>query len=324
MKMHGTVRAANLFAALPDMVLREGPLLSQYTRFGIGGPAQLLADTSNEASFLEALWIARKSGLPFVVLGGGSNLIVSDAGFDGLVLRYTGSALQRREQRVFVQAGAVLQDLVDFTIGEGLAGLHTMTGIPGWTGAAVYGNAGAYGHSMHEFVERVRFSDGESVLEFDNAHCRFAYRESIFKKHKEWILLSVELVLPSADSTGLRAKADEILAVRNAKYPPTMRCAGSIFKNLLLAELPPIARAEVPATVVREGKVPAAWFLEQVGAKGIRRGGIQVAVYHANLIYNDGEGTAADLRLVIQDLKQRVASHFGFDLEEEVQSIGFS
>jgi UDP-N-acetylmuramate dehydrogenase len=101
-----------------------------------------------------------------------------------------------------------------------------------------------------------------------------------------------------------------------------MQCAGSIFKNLLLRELPPAVAAQLPAEVVREGKVPAAWFLEQVGAKGAQRGDIHVADYHSNLIYNAGHGTAADLCSLIQDLKARVRGRFGFDLEEEVQYVG--
>jgi UDP-N-acetylmuramate dehydrogenase len=102
-----------------------------------------------------------------------------------------------------------------------------------------------------------------------------------------------------------------------------MKCAGSIFKNCFFTKLPTAVQAEIPAKIVREGKVPSAWFLEQVGAKGIRRGDIQVAEYHANLIYNDGNGTAEDLVAVIRDLKARVAARFHFEIEEEVQYVGF-
>jgi len=100
-----------------------------------------------------------------------------------------------------------------------------------------------------------------------------------------------------------------------------MRCAGSIFKNLILAELPASVRAQVPERVVREGKVPSAYFLDLAGAKGITRGGIQVADYHANLIYNAGDGTAAQVREIVDLLKQRVAQQFGLQLEEEVQYV---
>jgi len=257
-----------------------------------------------------------------MVIGGGTNLIVSDQGFRGLVLRYRGDSLVAANGRVVAQAGAVLQDLVDFTIARGLKGLETLAGIPGSVGAAVYGNAGAYGHSISERVVKVQFYDGACVRVFDNEECEFHYRESIFKRHKEWIVFSTQLLLENADAAALRQAADDILKVRNEKFPITMKCAGSIFKNLLMAELPEPVAAEVPEKVVREGKIPAAWFLEQVGAKGMVRGDIRVAEYHANLIYNAGDGTAADLCGLIQELKTRVRDRFGMELEEEVQYVG--
>ena len=148
------------------------------------------------------------------------------------------------------------------------------------------------------------------------------YRESIFKRHKEWVIFSTDLRLEPADGARLRLAADDILKVRNEKFPVTMKCAGSIFKNLLLQDLPAAVAAAVPGSAVREGKVPAAWFLEQVGAKGLDRGDIHVATYHANLIYNAGAGTAADLCAMIQELKARVRARFGIELEEEVQYVG--
>ena len=102
-----------------------------------------------------------------------------------------------------------------------------------------------------------------------------------------------------------------------------MKCAGSIFKNFLLRELPPRVAAQVPAIAVIEGKVPSAWFLEQVGAKGMRQGDIQVAAYHANLIYNDGQGTAHDVVALISELQRRVREKWGIEVEEEVQYVGF-
>ena len=128
--------------------------------------------------------------------------------------------------------------------------------------------------------------------------------------------------MESVDAATLRPAADKILDIRNKKYPPTMKCAGSIFKNFLLAELPGRVASEIPAKAIIEGKVPSAWFLEQVGAKGMRIGDIRVADYHANLIYNAGAGTAQDLVAIIAELKQRVERQWGIPLEEEVQYVG--
>ncbi len=280
-------------------------------------------DTASEEAFVEALKILSDSQDARVVIGGGTNLVVADAGFDGLVLRYTGDRIQRDGLTISAQAGAVLQSVVDASIAFGLKGLQTMTGIPGYLGGAVYGNAGAYGRSIHEMAEFVRFTVHGEIKSFDNAGCQFRYRDSIFKAHKEWVILSATLQLTEGDSDELAAAAAEIRAIRDAKYPPEMKCAGSIFKNLIVADLPPDVQAAIPPSQVREGKVASAWFLEQTNVKGLRRGDIQVASYHANLIYNDGEGTAADLIWVIQELKRRVRDRFGFEIEEEVQYVGF-
>jgi UDP-N-acetylmuramate dehydrogenase len=310
-------------AEIPNLTVARDEPLSAHTRFAIGGPADLYAETESVESFIQALAAARASGRDYMVMGGGTNLIVSDAGFRGIMLRFAARRILAAGDRVHCDAGAVLQDLVDFSINHGLQGLETLAGIPGSVGAAVYGNAGAYGHSIAERVRRVRFFDGECVRVFDNAECEFHYRESAFKRHKEWIVFSAELRLTPADARALRTTADDIVKVRNEKFPVTMKCAGSIFKNFLLAELPPAAAAAVPGTVVREGKVPAAYFLEQAGAKGMSRGDIHVAGYHANLIYNAGAGTAADLRALIAELKARVRRQFSVELEEEVQYVGY-
>ena len=299
-------------------------MLSRHTRFGIGGPADVVAEISDEASFVQAVEIGQASGAPCTLIGGGTNLIVSDRGFPGIVLRFTGAGITGGAVHIHAQAGADLQALVDFSIRAGLGGLQTMTGIPGSLGAAIYGNAGAYGHSLDERIRSVRFFDGAGIRSVDNSACEFRYRESIFKRRKDWVILSADLALDRADSFELQKTADQIFNVRLAKYPADMKCAGSIFKNLLLAELSEDVQRQVPQQVIREGKVPSAYFLEQVGAKGIQNGGIRVADYHANLIYNQGDGTAAQLCQIIGNLKARVHARFGLELEEEVQYIGFS
>ena len=310
-------------AQIPNLSISQDVLLSRCTRFGIGGPAHIYAETSDQHAFIAALDVARASGVKYEVIGGGTNLIVADAGFRGLVLRFTADSIHHEGTRVRVAAGAVLQTLVDYCVDRGLKGLETMTGIPGSVGAALYGNAGAYGHSIEEITETVRFYDGTEIRILVNSECEFAYRESAFKRHKDWIIFSADLQMQTAPAEELRRTADDILAIRNQKYPPTMKCAGSIFKNLILKNLAEPVRRAVPEKVTREGKVPSAWFLEQVGAKGMKIGDIHGADYHANLIYNVNNGTALQLCQVIQELKSRVQRQFGLELEEEVQYVGF-
>ena len=306
-----------------DLEIKVNEPLSGHTRFGIGGAADLLVIARRAESFMRALGCARATGLPWVVIGGGTNLIVSDDGFRGVVLKFAAGGIAiSNDGSVVAEGGAVLQNLVDRTIAAGWKGLETMTGIPGWVGAAVYGNAGAYGHSIAERVQQVSFFDDAGVRQFTNSECDFRYRESIFKREKNWIILNCSLQLEQADPAQLKNIGDDILRIRNEKYPPTMKCAGSIFKNFLFADLSARVQEMLPAKVVREGKVPSAWFLEQAGAKGMRVGDIQVASYHANLIYNDGNGTARDLVTVIRNLKKRIADRFGIPLEEEVQYVG--
>jgi UDP-N-acetylmuramate dehydrogenase len=307
---------------IPGLTVIEEAPLSDYTRFGLGGRAEVLVETGSPKSFLAAIHVVRPSLCPSVVIGAGTNLIVSDTGFRGVVLRFTGSRITVSDATLRAEAGAVLQKVVDLSIARGLSGIDCMTGIPGWVGGAIYGNAGAYGQSIDERVRLVEFADGEIVRRFGNSQCEFSYRESVFKRHKNWIILAVELELSPGDASELSRAAAGIRATRDAKYPPKMKCAGSIFKNCLFASLPAEAQAQVPETLVRSGKVPSAWFLEQAGAKGMQRGDIKVAPYHANLIYNGGSGTAADLVALIRQLKAMVADRFHFELQEEVQYVG--
>ncbi|MEO8596195.1 MAG: UDP-N-acetylmuramate dehydrogenase [Candidatus Solibacter sp.] len=320
--MPTTEETQSRLAEIPNLTVSSHVPLAPYTRFGIGGPADLFAETTDEQAFILAVRAASESGTPICVTGGGTNLIVADAGFRGLVLRYVQSTLEAAGTHITAGAGAVLQDLVDFANARGLQGFETLAGIPGWVGAAVYGNAGAYGHSISERVAAVRFFDGERIRQIDNAACEFAYRESIFKRHKSWTIFQVDLTMGVEPAAELQQISAGILKVRNEKFPPTMKCAGSIFKNFLLRDLPPAVAALVPEKVVREGKIPAAWFLEQVGARGMQAGGIQVATYHANLIYNADRGTAAQLAELIRELKRRVRDRFGIEVEEEVQYVG--
>ena len=313
---------ATRLRGISGLRLRTGVPLKDHTRFAIGGPADFFAWADRPSALAEAYVAAQRGRIPFYLLGDGSNVVVSDAGFRGLIVRYAADGLAFSDGAIEADAGGSLQALVDLTIKHGLEGMHTLTRIPGSVGGAVYGNAGAYGHQIDEFVERVDFVDGTKIRSFGLEQCEFEYRESVFKRRKDWLIVGVRLVLPSGDMGELRSRAEEIRSIRDAKFPPTMRCAGSIFKNLYLDSLPRSAAAIVPARAVKGGKVASAFFLEQVGAKGMRNGGIQIASYHANLLYNLGGGTAAQIQQLVTELKSRVRERFGFEVEEEVQYVG--
>jgi UDP-N-acetylmuramate dehydrogenase len=302
---------------------REYAPLRGETRFGVGGPARLLVDVAEERAFWKAYRFVLASGEPHLVLGGGTNLIVSDDGYDGVILRFRGAAIEIRGEQAYVGSGADLDNLVMASADAGLAGMESMRRIPGWVGAAIYGNAGAYGQQISDTLVEARVFDGHRVARLSNDECQFAYRTSRFKQRKSWVVLSATFRLRAGDRAALLDRAEQIRSTRDAKFPPSMKCAGSIFKNLKFDALPAAAQKRVPATVVQYGKVPAAWFLEQVGAKGRRQGGIVVADYHANLLYNEGPGTAAELTRLIDGLKADVQREFGLAIEEEVQYVGF-
>ena len=311
-------------ADLPGLAVHRNEPLARFTRFALGGPAQFLIDAFEPNAFLEAHAAVRASGLPSLVLGGGSNLVVADQGFAGVILRYRASRISAFDSMVYVESGADLEALVDFSIAHSLAGLESLKRIPGWVGGAIYGNAGAYGQQINERVMAVRVFDGQGFRQLTNEECGFDYRTSGFKQRKDWIICSATLRLTPGDPHALAARAEEIRAIRDEKFPPSMRCAGSIFKNLFFDRLPDAARARVPREMVKGGKVPSAWFLEQAGAKGMRRGDIQIAVYHANLLYADGpDAKSADVVALIDELQTRVQAEFGFRLEPEVQFVGF-
>lgn len=313
---------AECLSAVGGLCVERDVVLARSTRFGIGGPAAVYVDTSDASAFAEALDVCQREHLPHYVLGEGTNVIVADEGYPGVILRYSGNEIRHDGHVLEAEAGAVLMDLVNASLDASLEGIETLAGIPGWVGGAVYGNAGAYGRSMHESVVEVDALDAGRLRTFTNAECDFAYRESVFKQRKDWVIVRARLELTPGAGTKLRARSDEIVSVRNEKFPPTMRCAGSIFKNLRLSDLPQDVAERVPERAVRGGKVASAFFLEKVGAKGMREGGIEIASYHANLIYNSGAGTAAELRCLIAELKRRVQEEFGFAVDEEVQYVG--
>jgi UDP-N-acetylmuramate dehydrogenase len=317
----GIEELAAKLGSLTEVQVRVNAPMTEYTRFGLGGPAELLVDAKSQDSFIDAHQTIVENGLPVTVIGGGTNLVVADQGVTGAVLRFCGNAIRLEDNTIHAEAGAILQDVVDASIQASLAGLHTMTRIPGWLGAAVYGNAGAYGNSIHQFVRSVSYARNGEVESFSQAECEFAYRESIFKRKKDCVILAAQLELPSGDQLQLQSQATKIQQIRDAKYPPDMKCAGSIFKNFLFEKLPYEVQRKIPDSKVTGGKVPSAYFLEVAGAKGMRAGQIVVADYHANLLYNLGTGTTEQLKDLIRQLKHRVYDRFGLHLEEEVQYL---
>ena len=296
--------------------------LSKHTTLGIGGPAKFFVETEHEEELKDIVKSALAGKIPFIVIGAGSNLLVSDKGYEGLIVKNTLMGISEKDGLISAKAGDSLQELVDFSITKGLSGLQKMTGIPGTVGGAVYGNAGAYGQTISDHLVRVKVFDGEKTFWVEKGECNFSYRDSDFKKNK-YILLEVEFRLGKGDAETLKKEAAETLTLRLQKYKPGIACPGSFFKNVQVKDLTQEQLEGIPKDKIVYEKIPAGYLLEEVGAKGAKRGDIEIASFHANLFMNTGKGTARDFFTLSEEYRQKVKEKFGIELEPEVQLVGF-
>jgi UDP-N-acetylmuramate dehydrogenase len=291
----------------PGRLQVDVPLASR-TTFGIGGAADRLLEVEDEVLLAEVLGAARELSIPTFLLGGGSNLLIDDAGLRALVLV---DRLRRRDydgRRVRVEAGFGFHDLIEESVVRGLGGLEFAAGIPGTVGGAVWGNAGCYGQSIGDFLVRARWIDPDGrVREVGPEAFGFAYRESELKRNG-CVLIDALLELDVGDAERSRGIIDENVALRHRKHPRFEPCAGSYFKNV-----PP------PDPAAR--RIPAGKLLDECGAKELRVGGAAVFAQHANIIVNAGGATATDVLALAEEMKRRVRERFGIELEEEVTFV---
>ena len=294
--------------AYARLICRQVPLAG-FTTFGIGGPAEFLAEVTTTEELVGLVVGARAAGLPVAVLGDGSNVLTSDHGVAGLVVVNRCRGFRAEGRRIVAEAGARLNDVINAAINQGLGGMELMAGIPGTVGGAVVGNAGAYGQSISDVLAHIRLlrADGGIVEETPN-ELGFAYRSSRLKRSDD-VVLAAELLMVSGSQDELRRRADEVLARRWSKLPKWNDCAGSYFKNI-----------EDPTAP--NGKIPAGRLLDEVGAKSFCVGRAAVSQDHANVIVNLGGATAAEVLALAEKMKRAVEVKFGVELEEEVRFLG--
>lgn len=299
------------------------PILKSYTTFRLGGYVRRVITARSAHELVLILKKLTRVKEPFFIMGGGTNIIASDQGYDGTIIRLRGGRIRVRGRRVVCDAGVRLERIVNTANLHGLMGLETLAGIPGTVGGAIFGNAGAYGREISESLRKLDIWNGKKVRALPRSQCGFEYRGSIFKK-KPWVILRAEFLLKKGSAEELQKKSREIITLRRKKYRPGLRCAGSIFKNIPVGST--LGRKlikKVPAEKIIGEKIPAGYLLESVGARGMRRSGISVAKHHGNLIVNNGRGMARDARALIEKLKKRVRKKFEITLEEEVRYLGF-
>jgi len=332
--------------------------LSKYTSLRVGGPATKIVQVSTEAQIIAA--IEEAGDTPILIMGGGTNVLIADKGFDGTVIRISNNSVQSEVDAcsgatLTIGAGEDWDVFVQTTINSGFAGLETLSGIPGTVGAAPIQNIGAYGHEVSEFITRVRTYDRElkEIYTFTNSQCEFTYRNSYFKAHPgRYVVLDVQFQLrigefsdpitylelskklgiepgDKASVVATRAAVLELRASKGMLLSPDDHdswSAGSFFTNPIISQQAADAFPDAaPKWPLNDGrvKISAAWLIENAGMhKGDEVGGARISTKHVLALTNSGDATAADIAELAKRARDHVKEVFGIMLEAEVNLIG--
>lgn len=289
----------------PRSGLRLEEPMSRHTTFRIGGPARWFAVPGSEEELAGLIRLAQEKEIPWKILGNGSNLLVSDQGFSGLVisLEENWNQISRVEDGVLrAGGGALLSRIAAAALKESLTGMEFAAGIPGTLGGAVVMNAGAYGGEMKDILRRVRVMDARGEAWWmDPKELELGYRTSCVAR-KGYLVLEAELALTPGDSRQIRARMDDLAARRREKQPLEYPSAGSTFKR-------------------PEGHF-AGQLIDQAGLRGFRVGDAQVSEKHCGFVVNRGQAKAADVMELCRQVRQRVLDQAGVELELEIRCWG--
>jgi len=319
--------------------ISENIVLAPFTTFKIGGQAKFFIKTASLDDLFEAILWAKNKGEKIFVLGGGSNLLISDSGFDGLVIQipFNGwrgaenSGFEISDSVIYADAGVALSKILSAAVQAGLSGFEWAVGIPGTIGGAARGNSGAFGKGTGDFIETVEVFNAQTMKkkEYKKEDCLFGYRESVFKKNKNLIILKTIFKLEPKEKEKIQSLVKENLLSRaknNSAY--LGKSAGCFFKNIpwdkegvnkekLLADFPELAlQAEKP-------KLATGFLIDFLGLKGKEIGGASVPYEHANYIINKNNASAQDVLDLANLIKGKVFSRYGIILEEEAELVGF-
>jgi UDP-N-acetylmuramate dehydrogenase len=303
----------SLCAAFGADRVRNRVPLGPFTTFRVGGPADWFIETRSSDEIVTALTLAHAAGILVTVLGGGSNVLVSDAGVRGLVIRTRGGAVTLvGPDRVRADAAVSINGLVRWTVNHGCAGLEAWAGTPGTIGGAIFGNAHFGGRSIGELVSDVRLASRDGLTtEVPGVEMAFGYDCCRLQRTGE-VLLSATFRVGPGETGALRAVARASLAFRKRTQPLDTPSAGCVFQN------PDPALDRLTDGVPRA----AGALIDRAGLKGVAIGGARVSPAHGNFIVNDGPATAADIRRLILRCKNEVRARFGVELREEIVYLG--
>jgi UDP-N-acetylmuramate dehydrogenase len=312
MMINGIAAFQSVIGAWQSAIRLNEPL-ARYTTARLGGPADVLVEATSAPELKDIVIAARQFGVPLTILGGGANVLVSDAGLRGLVIINKAKRIEFRENdQVWCEAGTVLPTLARECIARGLAGLEWAVGVPGTVGGAVIGNAGAHGRdTAADLLAATILNADNEVSEWSREALAFEYRSSKIKREArskdhalrttQFVVLAATFQLTAADPLELAKKADESNDYRRRTQPPGASL-GSMFKN--------------PAGTA------AGRLIDQCGLKGMRMGDAEISSVHANFFVNHGRATASDVKALIDLAQQRVREKFGIELELEIELLG--
>jgi len=298
--------------------VRANVLMSKYTTFRIGGSVRFLVEVSETEKFVGLLNFLSGEGVEYFVLGGGSNLLWKDEEYDGVVIKILNTKFFVQNTQIIADAGVPLALIVNAATQNSLTGMEWAAGIPGTVGAAVRGNAGAYGQDTAQDLEKVEVWRSGQVVELKKEDCGFGYRESGFKNNGD-IILRAHFKLAAGDRVEILKKTQGYIAERVGKFPH-FPSAGCFFKNISLDKFPG-NKSQLPEKFVKVGKVGAAWLIETAGLKGYTVGGAKISDEHANFLVNFNGATQADVLTIFEKVKEEVYNKYGVELEPEVEIV---
>lgn len=303
--------------------VKEKENLARHTTFRVGGDAEFFYEVSNPLDLLHAVRTASYIGMPYEILAGGSNVLVADNGFSGLIIKIRSGKFDIDGSIVEAEAGAPLASVMTRTASEGLSGLEWAAGIPGTIGGAIFGNAGSFGSAISDAASSVDIYDPkkDEVITLSNRDCDFGYRNSAFKKDN-LIILRCKLNLLKDNPSRIAKTINSNLQHKRENHPSGYLSAGCVFKN--------IDKKSIKATddkflreMARFEKIPVGFLIQEAGLKGHNVGDAIVSDRHANFIVNKGSACAEQIAYLIDMIKNRVEHQFGVVLEEEIRYIGF-
>lgn len=305
---------------MPLSILKNIPLF-QYTTFKIGGPANFFVIVKDDTELLDAIRWAKQKHVKYFVLGGGSNILISDKGFRGLVIKLQNTKYRVQDTRLSVDAGMPLGQAIGISLRHNLTGLEWASGIPGTVGGAVRGNAGSFGGDISQITESVIVLENNMIRELDAKDIQFGYRHSFFKPPRnKKIILRVTFMLSEGNAQKSKELVTRYIETKKNTQALEYPSAGCVFKNYQLKKKDKKLLQEYPElrNIVKNNIIPTGWLIEQCGLKGEKVGGAMVSSRHANFIVNINAASSRDVIQLIRIIKGKVGKKFSIRLEEEI------